>query len=88
MWDRCHGTGHPVAGLPARYCPHLTTAESHKEEAVTDVAKKSVTLLVIAFALFYLFTQPENAADAVRGAGNAVGDGFQAVIRFFNALAG
>lgn len=55
---------------------------------MTDVAKKGVTLLAIAFAAFYLFTQPENAADAVRGALSAVGDGFQAVIRFFNALAG
>jgi hypothetical protein len=53
---------------------------------VTDVAKKSVTLLAIAFAAFYLFTQPENAADAVRGAVGAVTDGYDAVIRFFNAL--
>ncbi len=53
---------------------------------MTDVAKKGVTILVIAFAAFYLFTQPEGAADAVSGAANAVGDGFDAVIRFFNAL--
>jgi hypothetical protein len=53
---------------------------------VTDVAKKSVMMLAIAFAAFYLFTQPENAADAIRGALDAVAAGFQAVIRFFNAL--
>jgi hypothetical protein len=53
---------------------------------VTDVAKKGVTLLVIAFAAFYLFTQPENAADAIKGVLEAVAEGFHAVIRFFNAL--
>lgn len=53
---------------------------------MTDVAKKGMTLLAIAFAAFYLFTQPENAADALKGAFDAVAEGFQAVIRFFNAL--
>jgi hypothetical protein len=53
---------------------------------VTDVAKKGVTLLAIAFAAFYLFSQPENAADALKGAFDAVTDGFHAIIRFFNAL--
>ena len=55
---------------------------------MTDVAKKGVTFLVIAFALFYLVTQPEGAANAVRGAFDAVGQAFSAIIAFFNALAG
>ena len=53
---------------------------------MTDVAKKSATMLVIAFAAFYLFTQPEHAADAIKGALDAVAEGFRAVIRFFLAL--
>jgi hypothetical protein len=53
---------------------------------VTDVAKKGVTFLAIAFAAFYMLTQPENAADAIKGALFAVQDGFHAVMRFFNAL--
>jgi hypothetical protein len=53
---------------------------------MTDVAKRGVSLLVIAFCAFYLFTQPENAADAIKGALEAVAEGFHAVIRFFNAL--
>ncbi|MBA2560420.1 MAG: hypothetical protein H0V07_11155 [Propionibacteriales bacterium] len=54
---------------------------------MTQVAKKSVTFLVVAFGLFYLVTQPEAAANAVRGAFDAVGQAFEAIIAFFNALA-
>ena len=54
---------------------------------MTDVARKALVLLVIAFVVFYLITQPEGAADAVRGAVAAVGDAFDAIMRFFNALA-
>ena len=53
---------------------------------MTDVAKKGVTLLALAFAAFYLFSQPENAAEALMGAFDAVADGFHAIIRFFDAL--
>ena len=53
---------------------------------MTDVAKKGVMMLVIAFAAFYLFTQPENAADAIRTALGAVLEGIRAVGRFFHAL--
>lgn len=41
---------------------------------------------VVAFAGFYLFTQPANAADAVGGAFATVGDAFESVITFLNAL--
>ena len=54
---------------------------------MTDVARKAVVFLVIAFAVFYLVSEPESAADAVRGALSAVGDAMDAIIRFFNALA-
>ena len=47
--------------------------------------KKLLGGVVIAFALFYLLTQPQNAAEVVRGAGNVVGDAFNAVIAFISA---
>ncbi len=53
---------------------------------MTDVAKKVVTLLVIAFAAFYLLTQPESAAGAIKTALDAVVDGLEAIARFFTAL--
>jgi hypothetical protein len=54
---------------------------------MTDAAKKGITFLVIAFALFYLVTQPEGAANAVKAVAFAIGQTFQAIITFFNALA-
>ncbi len=54
---------------------------------MVDVARKALIVLAIGFAVFYLVSQPEAAADAVQGAFSAVGDAFDAIIRFFNALA-
>ena len=42
--------------------------------------------LVVAFALFYLLTQPAGAAQAVRGAADAVGVAFNSLIEFISAL--
>ena len=53
---------------------------------MTDVVKKTVWVLVVGFAVFYLLTSPEAAADAVRGAGSAVATGFEKFIRFCGAL--
>jgi hypothetical protein len=55
-------------------------------DEMTDVVKKSITVLVIGFAAFYLLSQPENAANAIQTAFQAVIDGFQQVIKFFTAL--
>jgi hypothetical protein len=57
-----------------------------EENTMTDAAKKGITFLVIAFALFYLVTQPEGAASAVKVAVAGVGQAFAAIIKFFNAL--
>lgn len=46
--------------------------------------KKAVVVLVVAFAVFYLFTRPEDAANAVRTFFGA----FAAVGKFFMSLAG
>lgn len=48
--------------------------------------KKVVTLLVVAFGVYYLLTAPEGAADAVSGAATAVLDGFSQVGVFVNNL--
>ena len=61
----------------------MHTTESR---GAVDVAKKALVLLVIGFAIFYLLTAPEGAADSVKGAFTAVLDGFEQVMRFFNRL--
>jgi hypothetical protein len=48
--------------------------------------QKLLVGVVVAFAAFYLLTQPQGAADVVRGAGAVVGDAFHAVIAFITAL--
>lgn len=48
--------------------------------------KKILLGLVIAFAAFYLVTQPAGAADAIKGAAAAVGVAFESIIRFLTAL--
>ena len=53
---------------------------------MTAVAKKSLTLLVVAFAAFYRLTKPEGAADAIQVAGEALRHAFDQVTRFFTAL--
>lgn len=50
--------------------------------------KRIVLALVVIFALFYLITRPEDAANAVRGAFDAIWGAFQALGRFFTSLAG
>jgi hypothetical protein len=50
------------------------------------VFKKVLTVLAIAFAAYYLITDPRAAAGAVSGAGSAVASGFEAIITFFTSL--
>ena len=55
---------------------------------MTAVAKKGLTLLVVAFAAFYLLSRPEGAAEAIQVAGEALRTAFDQVMRFFTALFG
>jgi hypothetical protein len=48
--------------------------------------KKLVGVLVVAFVAFYLFTEPQASADAVRRAVAVVGDAFGAMVTFLSAL--
>lgn len=50
------------------------------------VLKKIVMLLVVGFAVYYLLTAPEGAADAIRNAFTAVIDAFGQVMVFANNL--
>lgn len=43
--------------------------------------------LVVVFALFYMITRPEDAANAVQGAVGAVWNAAESVGRFFTSLA-
>lgn len=50
------------------------------------MAKKAIVLLVIGFAVYYLLTAPQGAADSVRGAFGAIIGGFGQVMTFVNRL--
>jgi len=52
---------------------------------VVDV-KKIVGLLVIALLLFFVFTQPDSAANSVQNIGTTLRDGAQSITRFFTRL--
>ena len=51
-------------------------------------ARRVIAALIVGFFLFYLISQPESAAAAVRTVFNAVAVAFRAVVQFFSALAG
>lgn len=48
--------------------------------------KKVLTWIIIAFALFFLFTQPERSADLVLAAIALLQEAAEAVITFFESL--
>ena len=52
------------------------------------LVKRAVLALAIAFAVFYLVTRPEDAANAVQGLIGAIWGAGVAVVDFFVALAG
>jgi hypothetical protein len=49
--------------------------------------KRIIVFLVVAFALFYLIAQPENAAEAVEAVFAALAKVFRSIIVFFQSLA-
>jgi len=48
--------------------------------------RKLLVGLVVAFALYYLVTDPSGAAGAIRGAADAVKVAFSSIIKFLTAL--
>ena len=50
-------------------------------------AKRILVFLIVGFFVFYLISNPEGAASAVRTVFAALGVAFRAVVRFFTSLA-
>ncbi|HLR95780.1 MAG TPA: hypothetical protein VK053_14740 [Jiangellaceae bacterium] len=48
--------------------------------------KKLLVLLLVAFVLYFLFTQPEGMAGVLGNIGSTFAAGGESVIRFFNEL--
>jgi hypothetical protein len=48
--------------------------------------RKLLVGLVVAFAVYYLVTDPQGAAGAIRGAADAVQVAFASIIQFITAL--
>ncbi|HJF75415.1 MAG TPA: hypothetical protein K8V63_01525 [Brevibacterium linens] len=48
--------------------------------------KKAILTLVVIFVAFYLFSRPEDSAEAVRTAFAAVGTGVGSLVTFFTSL--
>jgi len=48
--------------------------------------KKLVTYVLVAFVIFYLFSQPSDAAAAVRSLMSGIGRGANQLAAFFNSL--
>jgi hypothetical protein len=57
-----------------------------RRTATNGPMKKLLGVAAIAFALFYVLTQPTAAADAVRNGISIVGDAFDALVAFATAL--
>lgn len=53
---------------------------------MAQTMKKTLSLLVIAFLLFYLLTQPQQLAEVLRSVGSTLEAAFQRIIEFFEAL--
>ncbi|HYH31247.1 MAG TPA: hypothetical protein VD903_12740 [Pseudonocardia sp.] len=48
--------------------------------------KKIVGVLAVALLLWFVFTQPDNAAGSMQNIGTTLRDGADSVIRFFTQL--
>ena len=48
--------------------------------------KKVVTWLVVAFVVFYVIQAPDQSAQIVRNAGNALGDAASSLAKFVGSL--
>jgi hypothetical protein len=53
---------------------------------VTVNLKKIVTWLVVAFIIFYVIQAPEQSAELVRSAGQALGDAASSLAQFVGSL--
>jgi hypothetical protein len=66
-----------------------TTSEPARTSTPMEVAvnlKKVVTWLVVAFVVFYVIQAPEQSAQLVRNAGDALGDAASSFAQFVGSL--
>jgi hypothetical protein len=63
----------------------LVVSVTFRTVVVVNV-KKIVGLLAIALLLFFVFTQPDDAAGSVQSVGTTLRDGAESVIRFVTHL--
>jgi hypothetical protein len=52
------------------------------------IVKRVAIVFIIAFAVFYVITRPQDAANAVQFAASAVWGAGTAIVHFFTSLAG
>jgi hypothetical protein len=67
-------------------CSGLKQCSVQSRTVVVVNVKKIVGLLAIALLLFFVFTQPDNAAGSVTSIGTTLRDGAESVIRFVTQL--
>ncbi len=70
-------------GLAVRAAPSARPPDPTAEVTV----KKVLTWLALAFVVFYVISAPEDSADFVRTAGQALGDAATSLASFFDSLA-
>ena len=51
-----------------------------------DAVKKALIILLIAFLVYFVLTQPEALADVLSSIGDGIADFFEAFITFFTEL--
>ncbi|HLR84305.1 MAG TPA: hypothetical protein VK059_05110 [Nocardioidaceae bacterium] len=54
---------------------------------MNGLIKKAIIILVVGFLLYYLFTRPGGSADFVQSIVDAIVEGFNQVVDFFERLA-
>jgi nucleoside recognition membrane protein YjiH len=66
----------------------VCSEDRQNEQSDMTWVKRFIIFLVVGFFLFYLVSQPEAAANAVRGVFNGLALVFRSVLIFFQTLAG
>ncbi|UYM05925.1 hypothetical protein [Solicola gregarius] len=54
---------------------------------MNGLIKKAILILIVGFLLYYLFTRPGQSADFLQGIVDAIVEGFNQVVNFFERLA-
>lgn len=54
---------------------------------MNGLIKKTIIILLVGFLLYYLFTRPGDSADFIQDIVNAIVEGFNQIVNFFERLA-